>query len=176
MSGAALDGARARTAGSACARKLRKYFLKRQSRGAVRRVHSVKHMHDQRQAQREAAARSSGTLASNRRIRASLSSKKPSSARCSPLQNTSFDGGSTCTTHLQPQYIISSMSALRPSPVWTRDVHCMLIQLLEALFWHPPVLSCHKSDSIRPALVSLFSLPHIYTVYIHTVCRKTRRV
>lgn len=42
-----------------------------------------------------------------------LPPRSPPVLQCSPLQDTSFDGGSTRPTNLQPQDIISSMLALK---------------------------------------------------------------
>lgn len=66
--------------------------------------------------------------------------RSPSSPQRSPLQITSFDGGSTQPTKLPPQDIISSILALKPPVCWTRNLRGRPVQLLRALFSHPPAL------------------------------------
>lgn len=57
-----------------------------------------------------------------------------------PAQKHQFWWGSTWPANPKPQNIISSILALKPMLYWTTNPHRIPIQLLKALFLHPPAL------------------------------------
>lgn len=101
----------------------------RNSRGRLTSVHSIKHIHDQQRGRRR---QQPGGLVDCEVFRAAVGTMRllitqtdqnepgfpPSSPPVlvrSPLQNTSFDGGSSRPTNLPPQDIISSILAFKGS-------------------------------------------------------------